>query len=173
VSDLARAQFSKHRGERRAHNDRRTRTVHALIRGSLQPRRRGPRRAAELTLTATDWHQSRWLAVALLILLLCVGDALLTLALLNHGAFEANPFMDVFLKGDAHAFVAVKFGLTAVGVILLTVVARLRAFGRFPVGFVLYGLLLAYASLVGYEVWLLHNLAVHGFTGSAVEALGG
>jgi hypothetical protein len=40
------------------------------------------------------------------------------------------------------------------GVVLLTVVARARAFGRVPVGVLLYTVLLVYATLVAYEYWL-------------------
>jgi hypothetical protein len=40
------------------------------------------------------------------------------------------------------------------GVVLLTAVVRARAFGRMPVGVVLYTALLGYATLVAYEYWL-------------------
>ena len=92
-------------------------------------------------LRCTDWYAPQWLAAALLILILCVADALITLALLGHGAHEANPLMDTIVHGDGRSFVAFKFGLTATGVVLLILLARVRAFGRLPVSMFLYSVL--------------------------------
>jgi hypothetical protein len=145
--------------ERRGGADRRTRTLRSLFMGSFNPRRRGPRRAHEQSIAATDWHQPQWLAVALLILLLSIADALLTLALLqHHGVLEENPLMAALVKGNSGSFAAVKIGLTACGVVLLTALARVRAFGRVPVSALLCAVLVAYVGLVGYEVWLLQSI---------------
>jgi len=145
-------------GERRRGMDRRTRTLRSLLAGSVNPRRRGPRRAHDQSLVARDWHDPQWLAVAVLILVLCSVDALLTLALLQHpGVLEANPIMASLLR-DPGAFAVIKFGVTAAGVTLLTALARVRAFGRMPVGALLYAVLAAYVVLVAYEVWLLRSI---------------
>jgi hypothetical protein len=48
-----------------------------------------------------------------------------------------------------------KIGLTALGVLLLTQVARLRTFGRIPVGAILYSVLIIYGTLIFYEFRLL------------------
>ncbi len=93
----------------------------------------------------------------MLILLLCSADALLTLTLIGRGGQELNPFMDPLVQGSGHAFAAWKFGLTALGVVILTLLARLRVFGR-AVGTVLYMVLGMYVVLVGYEVFLLQNI---------------
>jgi Domain of unknown function (DUF5658) len=130
-----------------------------LLTGNFNPRRHGPRRARDGSLSSTDWHEPRWLAVAMVILLLSVTDAVLTLALLQRGAFEANPLMAVFLTQDPDLFVAFKIGLTAGGVVLLTLVAKVRAFGRLPVSAILYTVLAGYAALIAYEVWLLRTIA--------------
>ena len=105
----------------------------------------------------TDWFHPQWLGVSILILLLCCADAVLTLTLLNHGAYEVNPFMAAMLEGTSRGFVLVKVGLTAMGVVLLTLLARLRIFGR-SVGIALYLVLAGYAVLVGYELFLLRNI---------------
>jgi hypothetical protein len=55
-------------------------------------------------------------------------------------------------------FALVKVGLTALGVVLLTQLARLRAFGSVPVGAFLYTVLALYAALVLYEIRLLNWL---------------
>ena len=146
--------------ERRQGADRRTRTCYALLRGGVRPRRRGPRRSHEHGVACRDFHEARWMAIGVLIVLLSVADALLTLLLLNHGAFEENPLMALFVRGGPHGFVAVKLALTAGGVVLLAIVARVRAFGWLPVGTILYALLLAYLVLVGYELSLLRELPV-------------
>jgi hypothetical protein len=81
----------------------------------------------------------------------------LTLTLINHGAYELNPVMAPLLEGTGREFALVKFGLTAVGIVLLTVLARLRVFGR-SVGYLLYLILAGYLALVGYELFLLRNI---------------
>jgi len=142
-------------GERRRMPDRRKRTFHALFVGSLHPRRRSPRRAWDRAIVTTDWYRPQWLAAATLILLLSMVDALLTLTLLQRGALEANPIMAAFLNADPVGFVPGKIALTAVGVVLLTVTSRVRAFGRLQVSVLLYLVLASYAALVAYELWLI------------------
>ncbi|HUK03290.1 MAG TPA: DUF5658 family protein [Steroidobacteraceae bacterium] len=146
--------------ERRVVHDRRRRVVRALLAGSFVTRRRGPRRLHDRSVASTDWHHPQWLAVGLAILLFSVADAFFTLTLLGNGAWEANPFMAPLVHGDAHLFAATKIGLTAGGVVALIVLVRMRAFGRIPVSAVLYGVLAAYAALVGYEYWLMQQLPV-------------
>ena len=129
------------RRERRLSDDRRSRTLKSLASGSFKRLRHGPRRVADASIAVTDWFAPQWLAAALLILILCVADALITLTLLGHGLHEANPLMDTIVHGDGRRFVAFKFGLTATGVVLLILLARVRAFGRLPVSLLLYGVL--------------------------------
>lgn len=138
--------------------DRRKSTLRALIHGSLYPRRKGARRDGEHGLATVDWHHPQWLAVALLTLLMCVGDAFLTLFLLQRGAYEANPFMAPLVDGSPLVFTAIKFGLTAGGLIVLILLARARLFRRVPVAFVLYGVLFAYGTLIVYELRMLETL---------------
>jgi hypothetical protein len=143
--------------ERRG-TDRRRQVLHALLRGSLRPRRRAPRRAGERTMSAVDWHHPQWLAIAILIVVFSCSDALLTLMLVERGASEVNPLMAPLVGGSALAFALIKIGLTAAGVVLLTLLARLRAFGRLPVGVLLYSALLLYGALICYELQLLKIL---------------
>lgn len=145
-------------GERRRSADRRKGALRAVLVGHVNPRRHGPRRSRDGSIVSTDWHEARWLAVAVLTLLLSIADAVLTLTLLEHGALEANPVMAVLLRGSAAGFAAVKIGLTAGGILLLTLLARVRAFGRLPVGILLYGVLAAYVGLVVYELRLLQGI---------------
>jgi hypothetical protein len=145
-------------GERRAGADRRQRPLRALLQGSFTPRRRGPRRADEHTVSGVDWHHPQWLAIAMLIVLCCCADAFLTLLLVERGAHEANPFMAPLVGGSSLRFAVVKIGATTAGVLLLTQLARLKAFGRIPVGAFLYTVLVLYLALIGYELKLLNVL---------------
>jgi len=154
VKDLNSATAEAGLNERRR-GDRRSQVLRGILYGSFRPRRRGARRAGERGLSAIDWHHPQWLAVAMLIVVLSCSDALLTLMLMAHGAEEANPLMARLVGGSGLAFAVVKIGLTAVGVLLLTQLARVRAFGRIPVGVFLYLVLAIYATLVLYELRLL------------------
>jgi hypothetical protein len=144
--------------ERRQAAERRQHVLRALLQGSLRPRRHGPRRSGDRPLCAVDWHHPQWLAIGLLIVLFSGSDALLTLMLVEHGAYEANPLMAPLVGGSGLSFVLVKIGLTATGVVLLTQLARVRAFGRIPVGVLLYTMLLVYSVLIVYECGLLQSL---------------
>jgi hypothetical protein len=144
--------------ERRRGPDRRTRLAQALLYGSFHPRRLGPRREGEHRLGAIDWHHPWWLAIATLILALCATDAVLTVVLVSRGAYELNPLLAPLIRGSGMLFVAVKIGLTGVGVVLLTLLSRVKAFGRLPVALFLYGVLASYGALIGYELSLLGRL---------------
>ena len=135
--------------------DRRRHVLRSLLLGSFYARRRQPRREAEQALTAVDWHHPQWLATAILILALSCADALLTLALIERGASEANPLMRPLVLGSALPFTVVKVGITAGGVVLLTLLASLRVFGRLQAGVLLYALLGGYGALILYEIRLL------------------
>jgi hypothetical protein len=138
--------------------ERRSQPLRGLLLGSFHARRRLPRRASERSLAAVDWHHPQWLAIAILILLFSSADAVLTLELMRHGAYEANPLMRPLVGGSALTFTLVKVGLTAGGVVMLTLIARMRVFGRLSAGLLLYVLLAGYAALILYEFSLLDRL---------------
>ena len=142
--------------ERRERVDRRRRMWWSVCYGSFNPRRRTvPRRLDDLRYHFLDWHSSHLLAVAIGILLLSVVDAFLTLALLQGGAYEVNPIMALWVDRDVAVFAALKMGLTSVSIVFMVFLARYRFMRLLPVGWVLYGVLIAYASLIGYEVSML------------------
>jgi hypothetical protein len=137
--------------------DRRKRTLYSLVYGSFHPRRRRARRRDARSLRDVDWHEPQWLAVSVLILVLCCVDAALTLTLIAHGAYEVNPVMAPIVGGSALVFTLVKVGLTGAGVVMLTLAARMRAFGKIPVSFLLYAVLVGYGILIVYELRLLEE----------------
>ena len=134
-----------------------------MWRSSFARRRLGPRRGTDCNPAATDWYSPQWLATAILILLLSTADALLTLTLVSRGATEMNP-VDGSARPAAPAMASPywKLGLTAFGVVLLTLFARFRVLGGIAVGSILYVVLCGYLFLVGYELWLLRELTGAG-----------
>jgi hypothetical protein len=142
--------------ERRDRVDRRRRVWWSVCYGSFNPRRRTvPRRLDDLRYHSLDWHSSHLLAVAIGILLLSVVDAFLTLMLLQGGAYEVNPIMALLVNRDVAVFAALKMGLTSIGIVFMVFLARYRFMRLLPVGWVLYGVLIGYASLIGYEISML------------------
>jgi|SRR5688572_19255922 len=143
--------------ERRTSNERRRSIIRGLWHGNFARRRHAPRRSGERHPAVTDWFHPQWLAVGVIVLLLSVADAFLTLTLISHGASEVNPFMDPLVRGSGHSFAYWKVGLTALGVVVLTLLARLQVWGR-GVGSFLYAALVLYVVLVSYELMLLRNI---------------
>jgi uncharacterized protein DUF5658 len=143
--------------ERRTRVERRRSVFRSLWHGNFARRRHAPRRSGERHAAVTDWFQAHWLAVAISVLLLSVADAFLTVTLISHGAVEVNPLMDPLVRGSGPGFAFWKIGLTAFGVIVLTVLGRLRVWGG-TVGSILYLALAGYAALVVYELFLLRNI---------------
>jgi hypothetical protein len=107
-------------------------------------------------------HYSPWLFFIIVsILFLCVIDALLTLFLLNHGAYETNPVMVFFLKFGPLTFFISKYLLTIVPVICLlmfrnTVVRVIKISARS----VLYIIAVFYLAVVVWEFYLISNVAI-------------
>jgi hypothetical protein len=142
--------------ERRARSDRRQRVWWSVWYGSFNPRRRTPpRRLDDFRFHSLDWHSPRLLAVAIGILLSSVTDAFLTVVLLQGGADEVNPVMAALIYRSVAMFAALKMSMTGVGVLLMVILARYRFMRLLPVEWVLYGVLIAYLTLIGYEVWML------------------
>jgi hypothetical protein len=140
---------------RRIPVERRRSIFHALWQGNFHRRRLAPRRQADRHPVITDWFEAKWLATSLGILLLTCVDAILTITLLGRGAEEINPFMKPLVHGSGWSFALTKFGLTALGVVFLTLLAKLRVFGSIVVGSILWVVLAAYVVLVAYELHLL------------------
>jgi hypothetical protein len=138
--------------------DRRENLLYSLWYGGMRPRRRSGRRIDDRERPIIDWHAPTLLASAFLILLLCVADAILTLALISAGAREANPVMALFVYGDARRFVLTKLALTGGGVLLLVACARFRVFRLLRADTIVHGLLVAYLLLITYELSLAADL---------------
>jgi Domain of unknown function (DUF5658) len=144
--------------ERRDRADRRHRVWWSVWYGSFNPRRRTPpRRLDDSRFHSLDWHSAHLLAVAISILLLSVMDAFLTVVLLQGGADEVNPVMAALIYRSVAMFAALKMGMTSAGVVLMVILARYRFLRLLRVEWVLYGVLIAYVTLISYEVWMLKD----------------
>ncbi|MGH8254323.1 MAG: DUF5658 family protein [Steroidobacteraceae bacterium] len=145
--------------DRRGRDDRRSRTLHSLLTGGWQARRRDPRRREPLRVGSVDWHAPQWFAAALIVLLLSLADTFLTLVLVHHGAIEVNPVMAPLVIGSGGSFAFFKLALTAAAVTVLVALTRVPTFGRLLAGPILVGAAVLYAALIAYELWLLDQFA--------------
>ena len=94
------------------------------------------------------------------ILFLCAVDALLTLSLLNNGAYEINPAMAYFLKFGPFVFFTSKYLLTILPLIFLlmcrNIVIRII---KISTRSILYFIVVFYLAVVGWELYLISNVA--------------
>jgi hypothetical protein len=146
-------------GEQRRLSDRRQRVLWSVVYGSFNARRRRPpRRMNDSRYHSLDWHSAHLLAVSIGILLLSVGDAVLTLTLMSYGAVEVNPVMAVLVDGSPAVFASLKMAMTGISVMLLVLLARYRFMRVVRVELILYGALAAYTILVVHEFGMLQNV---------------
>ena len=93
------------------------------------------------------------------ILFFSVSDALLTLFLIGHGAYETNPVMAYYLNHGPYIFFAVKYTLTSLGVVVLLTFRNL-IFQTIKVSAsaLLYLIAAAFIAVVGWEAYLIFNV---------------
>ena len=89
------------------------------------------------------------------ILLLSAADAFMTAILLMHGADEVNPIMALLVYRSVAAFAGFKMAMTGASIMVMVFLSRYRFMRVLRVDLVLYAVLIVYASLIGYEIWML------------------
>jgi Domain of unknown function (DUF5658) len=142
--------------DRRVRTDRRNPGFWSVLYGSFNPRRRRPaRRLNDSRFHPIDWYSAHLLAVSIGILLFSAADAFLTSILLVHGADEINPVMAVLVYRSVAAFAAFKMAMTGISLMVMVFLARYRFMRLIRVEMVMYAVLLVYAWLIGYEIWML------------------
>jgi hypothetical protein len=111
-------------------------------------------------ITKVDWYHPTLLIHILIILGLSLLDAALTLVLLNEGAVEINPVMRYYINHGPSTFVMVKYGLTALALIIMvalhtSISVRYRTLASlmFPSCILLFG------SVIVWELYLLTKLS--------------
>jgi hypothetical protein len=90
---------------------------------------------------------------------LCIIDALFTLYLLEHGAYEANPIMAYLLNLGPYAFIIPKYVLTIFGILGLLffrgiVISKLNVNTHALLHFMAW----LYVSVIGWELYLIYQV---------------
>jgi len=104
---------------RRLFRDRRRHPTPLLSRFTFRGRRRGSRRDGEALGRYVDRLSPSIVWPLILIFLFHCIDAVLTLAHVQRGGVELNPFMAVLIDATPVAFISVKLGLSAFGLLFL------------------------------------------------------
>jgi hypothetical protein len=136
-------------------SDRRNQTFQSVLHGALNPRRRDNRRTEDDQVYIVDLHDKRLVFLGLTIVLMSVMDAFFTLNILALGGEELNLLMKALLDTDTYSFLLVKYWMTAIGVVILIAMARMRFAGLVSVRRILQSICAMYACLMIYEVYLL------------------
>lgn len=145
---------ARNKGQDRRNNSMRT-AVHSLYRNRRTDVRRVDDEAVNVYV---DRHEPWLVYMALGALLLSATDAYFTLALLQHGSYEMNPFMDYFIQKDAQLFFAVKFFMTAACVVFVVMHKNFRFLRLFKGYHVLMASFALYSILICYELSMLLQL---------------
>lgn len=140
--------------ERRSGRDRRETPTPALGAYWLRGSRRFVRREAEVGAGYYVDRPGRTAVSAFGLLAVLVGlDGMLTLYLIERGAFEANPVMAFFLSLGVPVFLGVKYGATAVALGVLLIHKNFQVVHpRLRVKWIIVGLIGIYGLLVAYEL---------------------
>jgi hypothetical protein len=141
--------------ERRGQKDRRRHSWHTVTYCGLHGRGRRRQARREGHNYYLDRYEPGLVVTGLGVLMLSCLDALLTLTLLNRGAYEANQFMAQLLDIGVGAFVATKIAITCIGILFLLMHAHFRILKVTSGKQMLKLLLGVYGALIVYEFVLL------------------
>jgi len=139
--------------ERRGPQDRRSCPTRCLSRYTLAGRRRAARRTSEGADYYVDKFESRYLWMIALILVLCVLDGGLSVRIRLWGGSEINRLAAGLLVSQPILLLAIKLGLTAVGLAFLLLHKNFKVFGRFRTGGAISFILAVYLTLAVYEIY--------------------
>jgi len=141
--------------------ERRTQEISPFSHYRLLGRRRELRRNSGEEAVAEhlhlDLYPRRFMAVAVSIMLFCFMDAINTLHLLDRGASEVNPVMDLLIQQSPQLFILCKLLLTSLGMLMLMAYHNKRISIGIRVRSLLYAVLVSYAALMLYQ-WRLFQL---------------
>ena len=101
-----------------------------------------------------DWYDPRLVFTGIAVLVMSCLDAMLTLTLLDKGAYEANYFMAQLMEISDELFIAVKLAVTAFCIIFLLMHSHFRVL-RITSKRLLQAAAMLYGLLIGYELILL------------------
>lgn len=155
AADHTTATLAADAGERRAGADRRRHSWRTVTYCGLHGRGRRRQARRQDHSYYLDRYEHSLVLVGLLIMLLSCLDALLTLTLLDKGAYEANYLMAQLLEIGIRPFIVAKVVITAAGVLFLMMHAHFRVLHITSGKRMLQVLVSIYALLIGWEVLLL------------------
>ncbi len=138
--------------DRRAPAERRVTSWKTVFYGFTRSRRRQNRRTSDADIVFLDWHHPWLFFLAVGTMLLSCADAFMTLKLLSHGMYEANPVMAAVMELGTGVFVATKMALTGGGILILVYLAKTRFMNRLRTGLILTSFFSFYCCLVCYEI---------------------
>ncbi len=141
--------------ERRTEQDRRHHNWRTLTYCGLQGRGRRHQARRDGHSYYLDWYKPSLVFTGLVVLILSCLDALLTLTLLNRGAYEANLLMAHLLETSDVVFVVTKVAVTAIGIVFLLMHSHFRLLNITNGKRVLQFLVPAYGLLIIYELFLM------------------
>ena len=125
--------------DRRSQNDRRKQAgINIRLLMGKGERRTIRRQGDRNTHYFVDQYSPWFFFVILAIVLLSLADGLLTLLLIDYGAYETNPVMAYCLEAGPFAFIGVKYTITSMAVLILLIIRnivlrkiRVRAYSLF------------------------------------------
>jgi hypothetical protein len=135
--------------ERRSMPDRRRRPTPMFSRYALFGRRTVFRRPHEATNAYVDRYGPWMIGALTAIFALCILDAIFTLLYIQRGGAELNPIMKAAIEAGVVPFFLLKCGLTLPAILFLCIHKNFR-----HVKGILFGVLLIYAALFGYHLYL-------------------
>tara|TARA_R110002073_G_scaffold22769_5_gene78491 strand:- start:992 stop:1450 length:459 start_codon:yes stop_codon:yes gene_type:complete len=118
-------------------------------------RRMRERRATQGRSVYVDCYANHLMLCVMGILILSACDAVFTLGILANGGEELNWFMDMLIADSVAKFVGVKLALTSLALILLVIHHDVLLTKKIRVRHLKYMILMAYTTLIGYEIFLL------------------
>jgi hypothetical protein len=143
--------------KRRANQDRRQNHIPFYKLFLFKGKRQAIQRAEDCKqITVLDKYHPNLLIFVLIVLALSLLDAVLTLILLDKGAVELNPVMQYYINLGPEIFVMVKYGLTALALMIMVVLnaiisARYRIVSSLMFPFCVF----AFGTVIIWELYLL------------------
>ncbi len=137
--------------EKRQLLDRRESPTKPLGKYIFKGKRKKARRLNEDQNYYVDRYESRYLALVLSILLLCVLDAYFTLKIIHFGGEELNPLMIKYIERNPEWCLVLKYLVTVVSLVILLIHKNFLFFGKVKAGAVIYLIFFLYFILVFYE----------------------
>jgi hypothetical protein len=145
--------------ERRQLKDRRLTPTKPLGRYTFIGRRRKARRLNEANNYYVDKYELRYLILISLIIVFCILDFYFSFKIYQHGGFELNLMMSIFMKMNQALSLSSKFLITVVGSVFILIHKNFKLFGVIKTNFFIYLIFSIYFVLILYEFYSLVLIA--------------